>query len=148
MCSSGSARMSTATRWKRIASFFSATSMRPVALRSTLGRLLLRGLRSASMDIRAPVNAQRDIPSQQRGAAPGLPVRLGVDMGEASQAQQGYGGTAAPRAGRVCEVGQGGQTVVSSAAHGILAAEPPAGVRLRDLCEIRLPSFAEPEPLF
>ena len=72
---------------------------------------------------------------------------MGLHTGEARSAERGYVGIAVHRARRVCEAGDG-QMVVSSATHAIVAAEPPQGVRLQDLGEVRLPGFDEPERLY
>ena len=103
---------------------------------------------SAAAAIRAAVNAQRELASQQWPADAELRVRMGLHTGEARLAHHGYVGIAVHRARRVCEVGHGGQMVVSSATHAIVAAEPPRDLRLQDLGEVRLPGFDEPERLF
>src|SRR5918996_813590 len=74
--------------------------------------------------------------------------RLGPDdYGEVLGAHRQVLRRAVHRARRVCEAGHGGQILVSSATQGILAAEPQR-VRLRDLGEVRLAGFDQPERLF
>src|SRR5919106_2551704 len=102
---------------------------------------------SAGGAIRAAVAAQRDLVSHEWPAGAELKVRMGVHTGEANLDAQGYVGIAVHRARRVCEAGHGGQIVVSSTTRGILAAEPQS-VRLRDLGEVRLSGFNEPQRLF
>jgi class 3 adenylate cyclase/DNA-binding CsgD family transcriptional regulator len=102
---------------------------------------------SASGAVRAAVRAQRDLASHAWPMGAELRVRMGVHTGEASLGPQGYVGIAVHRARRVCEAGHGGQILVSSATQGILAAEPQR-VRLRDLGEVRLAGFDQPERLF
>jgi class 3 adenylate cyclase/DNA-binding CsgD family transcriptional regulator len=101
----------------------------------------------ASGAVRAAVSAQRDLASHEWPADAELRVRMGAHTGEANLDRNGYIGIAVHRARRVCEAGHGGQIVVSSATRGILAAEPQS-VRLKDLGEVRLPGFDEPERLF
>ena len=102
---------------------------------------------SASGSVRAAVRAQRDLASHEWPGGAELRVRMGVHTGEANLGPHGYVGIAIHRARRVCEAGHGGQILVSSATRGILSAEPHS-VRLRDLGEVRLPGFDEPERLF
>jgi class 3 adenylate cyclase len=102
---------------------------------------------SATAAIRAAVSAQRDLASHQWPSGAEVRVRMGLHTGEARSAERGYVGIAVHRARRVFEAGDG-QMVVSSATHAIVAAEPPQGVRLQDLGEVRLPGFDEPERLY
>ena len=103
---------------------------------------------SAAGAIGAAVSAQRNLASHRWPAATELRVRIGLHTGEAAMAEQGYVGMAVHRARRVCEAGHGGQIVVSSTTHAIVAGDLPTGVRMEDLGEVRLPGFREPERLF
>ena len=103
---------------------------------------------SAAAAIGATVGAQRNLASHRWPSAADLRVRMGLHTGEAAMAEQGYVGMAVHRARRVCEAGHGGQIVVSSTTHAIVAGDLPHDVRMEDLGEVRLPGFREPERLF
>lgn len=113
----------------------------------TQGDSLFAVFAGASGAVRAAVSAQRNLGSHEWPEGAELRVRMGLHTGEATLGGEGYVGIAVHRARRVCEAGHGGQIVVSSATRGILAVEPRV-VRLRDLGEVRLAGFDEPERLF
>jgi class 3 adenylate cyclase/DNA-binding CsgD family transcriptional regulator len=112
------------------------------------GDSLLAVFRSAGSAVRAAVEAQRALGARAWPAGAEVRVRMGLHTGEATPTEQGYVGIAVHRGRRVCEAAHGGQIVLSSAAHAIIAGEAPDGVRLRDLGEVRLAGFEEPERLF
>ena len=112
------------------------------------GDSLFAAFASANKAVLAAVNAQRDLTAHEWPAGAGLRIRIGLHTGEASLAKQGYVGIAVHRGRRVCEACHGGQIAMSSATQAIVAAEPREGVRLRDLGEVRLAGFDEPERLF
>lgn len=75
-------------------------------------------------------------------------VRIGVHTGEATLSVNGYVGISVHRGRRVCDAAHGGQIVISSATRAVIGTEAPAGVTFRDLGEVRLAGFDEPERLF
>lgn len=75
-------------------------------------------------------------------------VRAGLHTGEAALGATGYVGISVHRGRRVCDAAHGGQIVISSATRAVIGTEAPAGVTFRDLGEVRLAGFDEPERLF
>jgi len=75
-------------------------------------------------------------------------VRVGLHTGEATLSDTGYVGISVHRGRRVCDAAHGGQIVISSATRAVIGTEAPAGVTFRDLGEVRLAGFEEPERLF
>ena len=73
---------------------------------------------------------------------------MGLHTGEATLGRDGYVGIAVHRGRRVCEAAHGGQILVSSATHAIVAADPPEGIAFREVGEARLAGFEQPERLF
>ena len=73
---------------------------------------------------------------------------MGLHTGEATRGRDGYVGIAVHRGRRVCEAAHGGQILVSSATHAIVASDPPDGIALREVGEARLAGFEQPERLF
>jgi class 3 adenylate cyclase len=111
------------------------------------GDSLFAAFAGAGSAVRAAVDAQRELAAHEWPAGSQPRVRIGVHTGEASVTEKGYVGIAVHRARRVCDACHGGQIVVSSATRAIVAADPPDGVQLRDLGEVRLRGFDEPERL-
>ncbi|MGZ4369423.1 MAG: ATP-binding protein [Gaiellaceae bacterium] len=103
---------------------------------------------SAGSAAAAAVEAQRALAAHAWPDGAELRVRIGLHTGEASLTEQGYVGIAVHRARRVCDAGNGGQVLISSATQAILAPDLPGGVQLRDLGEVRLAGFDQPERLF
>ena len=89
----------------------------------------------------------RSRPSAGRSDAE-VRVRMGLHTGEAALGRDGYVGIAVHRGRRVCEAAHGGQILVSSATHAIIAADPPEGIGFREVGEVRLAGFEQPERLF
>jgi AAA ATPase domain len=75
-------------------------------------------------------------------------VRIGLHTGEATLGRDGYVGIAVHRGRRVCEAAHGRQVLVSSATHAIVAADPPEGMGFKEVGEVRLAGFQQPERLF
>ena len=73
----------------------------------------------------------------------GLPVRVGVHIGEAEMRNGDYFGPTLNRAARVMDAGHGGQTLVSAPVAALLA-----GVELVDHGRHRLKGLTTPEQLF
>jgi class 3 adenylate cyclase/DNA-binding CsgD family transcriptional regulator len=112
------------------------------------GDSLLAAFPSASGAIEAAVSGQRALAGHGWPDGVELRVRMGLHTGEAAVAGDRYVGIAIHRGRRVCEAAHGAQVVVSSATRSVLGSELPAGVELRDLGEVRLAGFDEPERLF
>ncbi len=114
----------------------------------TQGDALFAVFAGAGDAVHAAVSAQRELAAYEWPAGVELRVRIGIHTGEAGVAEQGYVGLAVHRGRRVCDACHGGQILVSSATHAIVAADPPQGVQFDDVGEVRLPGFDEPERLF
>jgi predicted ATPase/class 3 adenylate cyclase/DNA-binding CsgD family transcriptional regulator len=82
--------------------------------------------------------------------APGLPVRvrMALHSGACAQRDGQYAGPVVNRAGRLRDIGHGGQVLVSAAAYALLAERLPAGTGLRDLGEQRLRDLGRAERVF
>ena len=112
------------------------------------GDALLAAFGSAGGAIGAALTAQRAIVAEDWPAGVELRVRMGLHTGEATVAGDGYVGIALHRGRRVCDAAHGGQILVSSATHAIVAADPPEAVTFREVGEVRLAGFDQPERLF
>ena len=97
--------------------------------------------------VAAAVAAQRALVAERWPADAEVRVRMGLHTGEAVLGRDGYVGLAVHRGQRVCDAAHGGQILVSSATHAILAADPPEGIGFRDAGEVRLAGFEQPERL-
>lgn len=73
----------------------------------------------------------------------GLPVRIGLNTGEAEQRDGDYFGSAVNRCARVMDAGHGGQTLATSATVGLVER-----VSVSDLGEYRLKGLAASERIF
>jgi class 3 adenylate cyclase/DNA-binding CsgD family transcriptional regulator len=112
------------------------------------GDSLLAVFASAGGAVAAAVEAQRALAAEQWPGDADVRVRMGLHTGEATLGGDGYVGIAVHRGRRVCEAGHGGQVLVSSATHAIVAADPPAGIGFSEIGEVRLAGFEQPERLF
>src|SRR5207237_6324946 len=109
------------------------------------GDSLLAVFSSARAAVAAAVAAQRALAAERWPAGAEVRVRVGLHTGEATLGRDGYVGIAVHRGRRVCEAAHGGQILVSSATHAIVAGEPPDGVGFREVGEVRLSGFEQPE---
>jgi class 3 adenylate cyclase/DNA-binding CsgD family transcriptional regulator len=112
------------------------------------GDSLLAVFSSAGAAVAASVAAQRALTEERWQADAAVRVRMGLHTGEASLGRDGYVGIAVHRGRRVCEAAHGGQILVSSATHAVVAADPPDGLGFREVGEVRLAGFEQPERLF
>ncbi|HET8529175.1 MAG TPA: AAA family ATPase [Gaiellaceae bacterium] len=112
------------------------------------GDSLLAVFPSAGAAVATAVAAQRELGGHAWPADADVRVRMGLHTGEATPGRDGYVGIALHRGRRVCEAAHGGQILVSSATHAVVAAEPPEGLGFRAVGEVRLPGFEQPERLF
>jgi class 3 adenylate cyclase/DNA-binding CsgD family transcriptional regulator len=112
------------------------------------GDSLLAVFSSAGAAVAAAVAAQRALVAQLWPADADVRVRMGLHTGEATLGREGYLGIAVHRGSRVCEAAHGGQVLVSSATHAVVAADPPDGLGFREVGEVRLAGFEQPERLF
>jgi class 3 adenylate cyclase/DNA-binding CsgD family transcriptional regulator len=102
---------------------------------------------SAEGAVATAVAAQRALVAEQWPEQTEVRVRMGLHTGEATPGRDGYVGIAVHRGRRVCEAAHGGQILVSSATQSIVAADPPDGIAFREVGEVRLAGFEQPERL-
>jgi class 3 adenylate cyclase/DNA-binding CsgD family transcriptional regulator len=112
------------------------------------GDSLLAVYASAGGAVGSAVAAQRAIAAEAWPADAEVRVRMGLHTGEATIGRDGYVGIALHRGRRVCEAAHGGQILVSSATHAVVAADPPDAIAFREVGEVRLAGFEQPERLF
>jgi class 3 adenylate cyclase/DNA-binding CsgD family transcriptional regulator len=112
------------------------------------GDSLLAVFSSAGGAVAAAVTAQRALAAESWPAEAEVRVRMGLHTGEATLGRDGYVGIAVHRGRRVCEAGHGGQVLVSSATYAIVSADLPDGIAFREIGEVRLAGFEQPERLF
>jgi predicted ATPase/class 3 adenylate cyclase len=98
--------------------------------------------------VAAAVSAQRALASQRWPEGVDVRVRIGVHTGEAEVRDDDYVGLDVHRAARICAAGHGGQVLISSSTHELVADELPTDVALRDAGEHRLKDLDRPEHLF
>jgi len=112
------------------------------------GDALLAVFSSVAGAVAAAVAAQRVLADERWPGDAEVRVRMGLHTGEATLGRDGYVGIAVHRGRRVCEAAHGRQILVSSATHAIVAADPPREIGFREVGEVRLAGFEQPEPLF
>ena len=103
--------------------------------------------RRASEAVDAALAAQRALAEYQWPEGAEVRVRMGIDTGEVSVADDRYLGMAVHRAARICSVASGGQIVVSPATRALVE-DPDSSVELRDLGAHSLRGFDHPIRLY
>src|SRR3954462_4881570 len=96
----------------------------------------------------AAVHGQRALASTRWPERVELRVRMGIHTGEATVRGGDYVGLDVHRAARISSAGHGGQVLVSSATHELVADALPPDVAFRDLGEHRLKDLERPVHLF
>ena len=71
-------------------------------------------------------------------------TRMALHTGEPRRAEEGYHGMGVHLAARLCQVGKGGQILLSASTRAVVADDLPAGVTVRDLGERSLKDFDRP----
>ena len=115
---------------------------------STQGDSFLVAFNHARDGVATAVAAQRAITTHQWPHGALVHVRMGLHTGEPLSAQSGYVGIDLHRAARICGAGHGGQILISDATRVLVENNLPAGMRLRDLGEHRLPGLSRPQHIF
>jgi len=95
----------------------------------------------------AAIDAQRALAAHPWPDDGVVRVRMGLHTGEPRPVAEGYVGVDLNRAARICNAAHGGQILLSTTTYAIVAADPPRGVRLRDLGEHRLKDLRHAERL-
>ena len=102
---------------------------------------MLAAFSSAGGAVAAAVEAQRALHPEDWPADAEVRVRMGLHTGRGDPRRDGYVGIAVHRGRRVCDAAHGGQILVSSATHAIVASELRRGSRFREVGEVRLAGF-------
>jgi len=98
--------------------------------------------------VAAAVDAQRALSTEDFSAVGGLPVRMGLHAGEASERNGDYFGPAVNRVARLMSIGHGGQILVSGVMRDLAYRDLPAGASLLDLGSHRLKDLTEAEQVW
>jgi DNA-binding NarL/FixJ family response regulator/class 3 adenylate cyclase len=98
--------------------------------------------------VHAAIAAQRTLAAQEWPSATPVRVRMGIHAGEPTPVEGGYVGLDVHRAARICAVGHGGQVLLSTATHELLAAANGDDFEFRDLGEHELKGLPRPERIY
>ena len=98
--------------------------------------------------VRAALDVQRRVGSEEWSIPEPLRVRIGVHTGEAEHRDGDYYGPTLNRAARLMAVANGGQVLVSLATEELVRDRLPTDAILVDLGEHRLRDLARPEQVF
>lgn len=101
-----------------------------------------------SQAVAAALGVQREVARLSWTAVGGLQVRTGIHVGEVEERDGGLFGPCLSRTVRVMRSGLPGEVVLSGAAAALVAADLPAGTRLRSKGRWQLRGVPEPEHLF
>jgi predicted ATPase/class 3 adenylate cyclase len=115
---------------------------------STEGDAFFAAFPSARDAIAAASQAQVTLAEHDWPAEGAVRVRMGMHSGEGMLGGDNYVGMDVHRAARISAAGHGGQILLSDATRGLVAAELPSGLDLRDLGEHRLKDLPAPERLW
>ena len=115
---------------------------------STEGDAFFAAFPSARDAIAAASRAQVALAEHDWPAEGAVRVRIGIHSGEGTLGGDNYVGMDVHRAARISDAGHGGQILLSDATRGLVAAELPSGLDLRDLGEHRLKDLPAPEHLW
>jgi predicted ATPase/class 3 adenylate cyclase len=92
--------------------------------------------------------AQRALSAEDFSAVGGLPIRMGLHAGEASERNGDYFGPAVNRVARLMSIGHGGQILLSGVTSDLAHSDLPPGASLLDLGSHRLKDLTEPEQVW
>jgi predicted ATPase/class 3 adenylate cyclase len=98
--------------------------------------------------VTAAVAAQLALQQRDFDVVEGLPVRMGIHLGESQPRAGDYFGPVVNRAARLMAIGHGGQILVSATSQAATADGLPAPIRLHSLGEHRLKDLTAPEQVF
>jgi predicted ATPase/class 3 adenylate cyclase len=98
--------------------------------------------------VTAAFEAQRALSAEDFSSVGGLPIRMGLHAGEASERNGDYFGPAVNRVARLMSIGHGGQILLSGVTRDLAHSDLPAGASLLDLGSHRLKDLTEPEQVW
>jgi LuxR family maltose regulon positive regulatory protein len=102
----------------------------------------------ASDALSAALAAQRALHTEAWDPTGPLRVRMALHTGTAELRDGDYFGPPLNRVARIIALGHGGQTLLSQAAHDLVADDLPAGTTLCALGEYQLKDLTRPEPIY
>jgi class 3 adenylate cyclase len=111
----------------------------------TIGDAFCVAFARASDAVATAFEAQRALSAEDFSAVGGLPIRIALHAGEASERNGDYFGPAVNRVARLLAIGHGGQVLVSGVTRDLAHSDLPAGVSLVDVGSHRLKDLTEPE---
>ncbi|MBV8529872.1 MAG: adenylate/guanylate cyclase domain-containing protein [Candidatus Eremiobacteraeota bacterium] len=114
----------------------------------TVGDAFCVAFARVSDAVAAAFDAQRALSAQDFSSVGGLPIRIGLHVGEASERNGDYFGPAVNRVARLMSIGHGGQILVSGVTRDLASRDLPGGASLLDLGSHRLKDLTEPEQVW
>ena len=103
---------------------------------------------SARDGLAAAVAAQRAVAGHDWPDDAAVLTRMALHTSEPRRGEEGYHGLGVHLAARLCQVGKGGQVLVSASTHAVVGDDLPAGVVVRNLGERMLKDFDAPQPVY
>ena len=98
-----------------------------------------------STAVRAVSQAQKAMAGVEWEELERLGVGMAVDVGEAESRGSGFSGPPVSRSQRLADLARGGQVLLSARVQAELAASTAKGLQVRQLGEIKVPGFSQPE---
>ena len=98
--------------------------------------------------LKAAVEAQRQLQSEEWGEAGPLRIRMALHTGVTEEREDDYVGPLLNRLGRLLSISHGGQILVSQATHELVYDWLPEGVDLHDLGQHRLKDLIRAEHIY
>ncbi len=92
--------------------------------------------------------AQRALSAEDFSSVGGLPIRIGLHAGEASERHGDYFGPAVNRVARLMSIGHGGQILLSGVTRDLAYSDLPTGTSVLYLGSHRLKDLTEPEQVW
>ena len=103
---------------------------------------------SARDGVAAAVAAQQAMAGHDWPEDAPVLTRMALHTGEPRRAEEGYHGMGVHLAARLCQVGRGGQILLSQSTRVVVADDLPSGASVRDLGEWSLKDFDRPVAVF
>src|SRR5579864_465779 len=114
----------------------------------TIGDAFCAAFATAPEAARAALESQTSLAAEDFSAVGGLRVRIGIHTGHADERDGDYFGAAVNRVARLMSIGHGGQILLSSASHALVASDLPSEVSIVDLGSHRLKDLTHPEQVW
>jgi predicted ATPase/class 3 adenylate cyclase len=114
----------------------------------TIGDAFCVAFARVSDAVATALEAQRALSAEDFSAVGGLPIRIGLHAGEASERHGDYFGPAVNRVARLMSIGHGGQILLSGVTRDLAYRDLPTIASLLDLGSHRLKDLTEPEQVW